>query len=141
MLDRLNASLSFYQNALDLRGQRQDVLASNIANSDTPGYKARDFDFKSALDRAVGAQGSGAGNVSLATTAPGHIGTSAHVGQSVAGEKLAYRNPSQPSLDGNTVDMDMERVAFMDNTIHYQANLQILGKQIKGLRAAMQPER
>ena len=76
----------------------------------------------------------------LATTAAGHMGPQAP-GSVGAGTELAYRNASQPSLDGNTVDMDVERVEFMDNAVHYRANLQILGNQIKSLRSAMQPER
>ena len=141
MLDRLEASLSFYKNALDLRDKRQDVLAANIANADTPNYKARDFDFRAELNRAIGASSGATGNgMPLATTAAGHMGPQApsRVG---AGTELAYRNASQPSLDGNTVDMDVERVEFMDNAVHYRANLQILGNQIKSLRSAMQPER
>ena len=140
MLDRLEASLSFYKNALDLRDKRQDVLSANIANSDTPGYKARDFDFRAELDRVLGSAGNNATPaVPLKTTSAGHM--SAASPGSIDGTQLAYRNAYQPSLDGNTVDMDVERVEFMNNAVHYRANLQILGSQIKGLRAAMQPER
>lgn len=141
MLDRLEASLSFYKQALDLRDRRQGVLAANIANTDTPGYKARDFDFKAELNRVLeAAPGAGAaGGLAMQTTATGHIGGNAP--GSIEGTQLAYRNAAQPSLDGNTVDMDVERVEFMNNAVHYRANLQILGSQIKGLRAAMQPER
>ncbi len=140
MLDRLNASMNFYQQALDVRGQRQEVLSANIANADTPGYKARDFDFRSELDRALD-QGpaAGAGGLSLNTTAEGHINGGAPGRAAVM--DLAYRNAAQPSLDGNTVDMDVERAQFIQNAIHYQANLQILGNKIKGLKAAMQPVR
>jgi len=141
MLDRLDASLSFYKQALDMRDRRQDVLAANIANADTPDYKARDFDFRAELDRVLGASpnSSGAPGMGLNTTTPGHIGAAAP--NSVDGTTMAYRNATQPSLDGNTVDMDVERVEFMNNAVHYRANLQILGNQIKSLRAAMQPER
>ena len=141
MLDRLEASLSFYKQALDLRDRRQDVLAANIANADTPAYKARDFDFRAELDRVMGATpgNNGTPAVKLEATAPGHMAAAAP--GSVEGTTLAYRNAGQPSLDGNTVDMDVERVEFMNNAVHYRANLQILGAQIKSLRAAMQPER
>ncbi len=140
MLDRLNASLNFYQQALDVRSQRQEVLAANIANADTPGYKARDFDFQAELDRVL-SQGpaAGSGGLSLRTTAEGHIQGSAAAGAGAL--DLAYRRSAQPSLDGNTVDMDVERVEFIQNAIHYQANLQILGNKVKGLKAAMQPVR
>lgn len=140
MIDRLTESLNFYSQALGLRAERQKVLASNIANSDTPGYKARDFDFASALHTAVGSrQASSEGGLALATTERGHI---AGHGPAPAGNtELAYRNPSQPSLDGNTVDMNAERVRFMDNSIHYRADLQILGSRIKDLKSAMAPAR
>lgn len=138
MIDRLTESLNFYGQALDLRAERQKVLASNIANSDTPGYKARDFDFDSALKAAVENQNSGEG-LALATTHAGHI--TGHSAAPAAGVELAYRNPNQPSLDGNTVNMNAERVQFMDNSVHYRADLQILGSQIKGLKSAMGPAR
>ncbi|RJS95174.1 flagellar basal body rod protein FlgB [Salinisphaera sp. Q1T1-3] len=146
MIDRLTESLGFYSQALNLRAERQKVLASNIANSDTPGYKARDFDFASSLDAAMEASqtgsqvGSGAG-LALATTERGHIAGQAPSTSGAAGVDLAYRNPDQPSLDGNTVDMNTERVQYMDNAVHYRADLQILGSQIKGLKAAMEPSR
>lgn len=139
MLDRLNASMAFYQTALDLRAQRQEVLAANIANADTPNYKARDFDFKAALNNALEQPG-GSGGLTLATTAPGHIEASAPAGLGGAID-LKYRTPAQPSLDGNTVDMNVARVEFIQNALHYQANLQIMGNKIKGLKAAMQPVR
>jgi flagellar basal-body rod protein FlgB len=141
MLDRLEASLGFYKQALDLRDRRQDVLATNIANADTPAYKARDFDFRAELDRVLGSTPgtNGTPAVALEATARGHM--AANAPGSVEGTQLAYRNAGQPSLDGNTVDMDVERVEFMNNAVHYRANLQILGAQIKSLRAAMQPER
>lgn len=142
MIDRLTESLNFYSQALNLRAERQKVLASNIANSDTPGYKARDFDFASALNAAVdGQQTTSQGGLSLTTTEPAHIAGRGPSTSTVAGIDLAYRNPSQPSLDGNTVDMNTERVQFMDNSVHYRADLQILGSRIKGLKSAMEPPR
>jgi flagellar basal-body rod protein FlgB len=138
MFDRLSAALNFYSQALALRGQRNDVLASNIANADTPGYQARDFDFKTALNATLaGKSEPNADGLALTRTAPRHI--AGHGPADVAGLKLAYRVPYQPSLDGNTVDMNVARVAFMNNAIHYEADLQLLGDQIKDLKAAMQP--
>ncbi len=134
MLNRLDDMLNFHTQALRVRDQRQQVLASNIANADTPNYKARDLDFKSALQGALqGAPATrGAG---LATTAPGHLagkpGLAAEAG-------LLYRTPAQGSVDGNTVDMDAERAAFADNAIHYEFNLNRLSSQIKGLLSAIQ---
>jgi len=134
MLNRLDDMLNFHTQALRIRDQRQQVLASNIANADTPNYKARDLDFKAALQGALQATPA-AGSTTLATTAPGHLaakpGLSADAG-------LLYRTPAQGSVDGNTVDMDAERAAFADNAVHYEFNLTRISQQIKGLLAAIQ---
>lgn len=136
MIDQLEASLHFHQQALGLRQERQKVLTSNIANADTPGYKARDMDFASALKKAV-EQGGNAGGLALSRTSARHI-----EGQGLAGASrdLLYRVPDQPSLDGNTVDMDRERTQFADNSVRYQSALTILNSRIQGLKKAMQPE-
>ena len=134
MLNRLDDLLNFHTQALRVRDQRQQVLASNIANADTPNFKARDVDFKTALQGALQAAPA-AGGAALATTAPGHLagapGLAAEAG-------LLYRTPAQGSVDGNTVDLDAERAAFTDNAIHYEFNLTRLSQQIKGLMAAIQ---
>jgi flagellar basal-body rod protein FlgB len=134
MLNRLDQTLNFHAQALRLRDQRQQVLASNIANADTPNYKARDLDFRASLASAL--QGTpAAGGVRLAATAPGHLpgkpGLAAEAG-------LLYRTPAQGNVDGNTVDVDAERAAFADNTVHYEFNLNRLSSQIKGILAAIQ---
>lgn len=137
MIDQLEAAFHYHQQALGLRQQRHKVLASNIANADTPGYKARDMDFAGELKKAV-AQGRGSGNgLSLSRTADGHI---AGQGIAPASGDLLYRIPDQPSLDGNTVDMDRERSQFVDNSVRYQAALTIMNRRIQGLKNAMQPE-
>jgi flagellar basal-body rod protein FlgB len=130
MLNRLDEMLNFHTQALRVRDQRQQVLASNIANADTPNYKARDLDFNAALQGALKGSGTGApaGGVRLATTAPGHLAGSPGLG---ADAGLLYRNPAQGSVDGNTVDVDAERAAMAENTIHYEFNLTRLGQQIK----------
>lgn len=139
MIDRLNASLNFLQQSLNLRAERQEVLSANIANADTPGFKARDFDFKSELDRVVNqGRAEGQNGLSLSMTSQRHIAAQAN--GSLGGIDMLYRNPSQPSLDGNTVDMDMERVNFADNAVHYQADVQFLTSRLQGLKSAMQPE-
>ncbi|WP_457807988.1 flagellar basal body rod protein FlgB [Kushneria sp. EE4] len=139
MIDRLNASLNVMQQSLNLRAERQEVLSANIANADTPGYKARDFDFKSELDRVVNqGRAEGQSGLSLSMTSSRHI--PAQAGGSVGGIDMLYRNPTQPSLDGNTVDMDMERVNFADNAVHYQADVQFLTSRLQGLKNAMQRE-
>ncbi|MGB5939845.1 MAG: flagellar basal body rod protein FlgB [Rhodanobacter sp.] len=114
--------------ALDLWQRRTEVLANNLANADTPGYLARDIDFRKALADA----GGGAGNLSLQTTTAGQIGAT---GQAADG--LAYRVPTQPSMDGNTVDAQAEQAAFAANGVHYQASLSFITAQIRMLRMAI----
>jgi flagellar basal-body rod protein FlgB len=140
MIDRLNHALDFNAQALLLRAERTRVLASNIANADTPNYKARDFDFRAALQAATGVQmkdgGSAAasGTLSPARTAAGHMGAG---GTAAGGPTLLYRTPLQSSLDANTVDMDMERAAFADNTVRYEAGLRFINGQIRTLMTAI----
>lgn len=134
MIDRINDDFSFHQTALRLRQQRQEVLASNIANADTPGYKARDMDFSQALARASEAHGR-LPDTQLALTSQRHIPAAA---QSPVSGELLYRTPLQPRLDGNTVDMDVERVEFADNTMRYQSELTVLSARLKMLMAALQ---
>ena len=134
MLNRLDDMLNFHTQALRVRDQRQQVLASNIANADTPHYKARDLDFKATLQGAL--QGTAAsGGVALAATTPGHLAGSPGL---AADAGLLYRTPAQGSVDGNTVDMDAERAAFADNAVHYEFNLTRLSQQIKGLLSVIQ---
>jgi flagellar basal-body rod protein FlgB len=114
MIDRLDEYLSVQSTALRLRAERQGVIASNIANADTPNYKAVDFDFAKALDGALrGGKG--------AAPAP----------------SLLYRNPIQDAIDGNTVDMDGERARFADNAVRYEASLKLLNAQIRTMLAAL----
>lgn len=136
MIDRLSAALNFDREALSLRNQRQQVLASNIANADTPNYKARDFDFSQALAQAT-RQTAAQNSIALATTSSRHL---AAKGGIQSGPDLLYRVPDQPSLDGNTVSMDQERTRFTDNSVRYQAALTLLNSRIRGLKSAMQPE-
>ncbi|NKE66183.1 flagellar basal body rod protein FlgB [Ramlibacter sp. RBP-2] len=134
MIDKLNAALRFNQEALALRARRQEVLAANIANADTPGYKARDVDFAGELSRVL-AQGAAAGAPTLATTSARHL----HAGAAVATDaSLLYRVPAQSSIDGNTVEMDAERVNFADNAMRYEAGLTVVSGKIKSLLAALQ---
>lgn len=136
MIDRLNNHFGFQQTALALRQERQEVLSANIANADTPNYKARDFDFSKALENAMGGSTKPTvGPTKLTLTAARHIPGIAHA---VPDTKLLYRQPLQPSLDGNTVDMDVERMAFAENTMQYQTSLSLISQRIKGLTAALQ---
>ena len=139
MIGKLDQAMQFNEAALSLRGQRQQILSSNIANADTPNYKARDIDFSRALQGAMSRTVAGSASApALATTAGAHLparGASATGGLDAA---LLYRKPLQPSIDGNTVEMDTERNQFADNAIRYEASLTFLSGQIKGLLAAIQ---
>ncbi len=134
MSDRLDADLGFARQAINLREHRQKILASNIANADTPGYQARDINFSQQLDLALRQGGANERALSLTRTSGRHI---AAQGQT-ADPDLLYRIPDQPSADGNTVDMDRERVQFADNSVKYQTDLTILSSQIKQMMSVMQ---
>ncbi len=116
--------------ALNLWQRRSEVLASNMANADTPGYLARDIDFRKALTAASGGSD---GNLALQTTAPGQIGS----GSTASNAPLAYQIPSQPSMDGNTVDEQVQQADFAANSVHYQASLSFITAQIHMLRTAI----
>ena len=132
MANALDTSLQFHVEALNLRAQRQQVLASNIANADTPGYKARDIDFKKSLQDALDGR---VQTLPLARAAANHSGPAQ---QDAASGALLYRTVVQPSLDGNTVDMDVERAQFAENAIHFEANLTFINSQLKAMLAAIQ---
>ncbi|MFZ1873751.1 MAG: flagellar basal body rod protein FlgB [Chania sp.] len=133
MLDKLDAALRFGQEALNLRAERQQILAANIANADTPGYQARDIDFASQLSQAM-AQGRASG-IALNLTSAQHIPALNVQPPSLA---LLFRVPDQPALDGNTVDMDRERTHFADNSLKYQTDLTLVSGQIKGMMSVLQ---
>ena len=137
MVDKLDNALHFNREALNLRAERQKVLANNIANADTPNFKAKDFDFASELKSAVGKGRASGRGIELSTTSSRHL--SAHSSRPAVRD-LQYRVPDQPSLDGNTVDMDVERANFADNSMRYQASLTMMKSSISRLKAAMQPE-
>ncbi len=131
MPNRITDSLDFQAQALTLRSQRQQLLASNIANADTPGYVARDMNFAQALQRASGALPSAR---VLAATQPGHVGGAMPSG---AGVDLVYATQSQTNLDRNTVDMDRERASFADNSVRYEATLRFINGQVRTLTSAI----
>ncbi len=133
MISPIDQALQFQQTALQLREARQELIASNIANADTPNYQARDIDFASALQGAMGNQ---PGSLQMASTAPQHLGGSA--GASVLGAPVQYRAVIQPSADGNTVNMDAERAQFAENTIRYEASLKFIGQQVKDILTTLQ---
>ncbi|MBC7994768.1 MAG: flagellar basal body rod protein FlgB [Rhizobacter sp.] len=132
MLDRLTSSLDFHGQALSLRSERQRLIASNIANADTPGYVARDMDFSAALRQATGQM---QGATALAASQPGHIGGGGTA--SAAQAHLVYATPSQTNLDRNTVDMDRERANFADNSVRYEATLRFINGNVRTMLDAI----
>ncbi|MDE2094156.1 MAG: flagellar basal body rod protein FlgB [Burkholderiales bacterium] len=132
MLNRLTDTLDFQAQALNLRSDRQRLIASNIANADTPGYVAREMNFAQALRMATGA---GQPAVTLAADQPGHIGGGAIQGATVS--TLMYASPSQTNLDRNTVDLDRERASFADNTVKYEAALRFIGADVRTTLSAI----
>ena len=127
--------------AVSAQSQRLNVVASNLANADTPNYQARDFDFTQALSAATGAREGGgaataAGRVTLAMdrTSGGHLPGASGANFSPT---LGYRNPMQTALDANTVDADVERAHFADNTLRFEASLRFITSQIKTLQSAI----
>lgn len=137
MIKRLEQDLSLLRNAMNLRGYRQELLASNIANADTPHYKARDVDFRMALQSAMGGRGAPAVQpVTLVSTQAGHFGGGG-AALSHAGA-LRYRAEYQGAVDGNTVNMDVERAAFAKNALHFEALTMFARQRFEGLRRAIQ---
>lgn len=128
----IDTALGIYPQALALRARRAEVLAANLANSDTPNYKARDLDFRAAFGNARADQQ--LNSIRLATSSAAHLQA---VGASLPGGELMYRTPGQPSIDGNTVDPQIEYAAFAENALRYQASLTFLGGRIKTLLTAI----
>ncbi|MBV8501792.1 MAG: flagellar basal body rod protein FlgB [Paucibacter sp.] len=133
MLNRLTDSLNFQAQALTLRAERQRLIASNIANADTPGFQARDIDFSRALKEAAGEMQAAP---AMATTQAGHMSPPAGA---LADSQKLYAMPAQTNLDSNTVDMDRERANFVDNTVKYEATLRFLNGAVKTALDAMKP--
>lgn len=125
----IDNSITVHATALSVRAKRAEILASNLANEDTPGYKARDIDFREVLSSQKQAVNG------LRTTDSGHIST---VG--VAGAALKYRIPTQMSADGNTVESQIEQAQFGENAVRYQASLNFLNGSLKGLMLALRGE-
>ncbi len=126
----IDRAFSIHDDALMLRSQRAGILAANIANADTPNYKARDMDFRAMLQQVREGRESG---LALKRTDPNHI--AANDPELDAG--MLYRNPTAPSLDGNTVDMQMEQARFAENALQYQTSLTFLNGKIRSLKLAI----
>ena len=133
MVNKLENLVGFNQKALGLRASRQELLSGNIANADTPGFKARDFDFTKAMQNAQSPQQMQ--HSALSTTAPKHIGLTDF--KSITSVPKQYRVPQQPSIDGNTVDMDTERMQFVDNAMRYDAGMTFISGQFRTLLSAI----
>ncbi|ODV10183.1 MAG: flagellar basal-body rod protein FlgB [Rubrivivax sp. SCN 70-15] len=139
MIERLTSALDFQAKALVLRAERQRLIASNIANADTPGYVSRDFDFAQALRSATAgspAPGGGADSNALGAPIAGDLLADSPAGDAAA-PRLQYATPSQTNLDRNTVDMDRERAAFADNALKYESTLTFINSGVRWMVDAM----
>jgi flagellar basal-body rod protein FlgB len=136
----LDAYLGIQPDALEVYSQRADVLAANLANADTPGYLARDVDFRAALAAAGQEQGSPASpgsELQPQTTSPDDVTASSAQSDVSTEQYLKYRVPLAPSLDGNTVDSQMEESAFAENNVRYEASLTFLEDRFSELTTAI----
>jgi len=124
-------ALGVHPSAMQLRAARAEILANNLANSDTPGFKARDINFQAMLAGEVASQQS----LGVARTHRGHLAD-----QRSADDDLLYRNPSQPSIDGNTVDSQIEQALFARNTLNYNASFEFLNGKFTGMKGAIRGE-
>ena len=138
MLANLTAGLDFHSKALVLRAQRQGVIASNIANADTPGFAARDINFKETMS-AANSSSLALDSLRGSSTNPAHMATT---GSSLGGTDsdwgLVYAAQSKPSMDGNSVDLDRERANFADNSVRYEATLRFINGYSKTILSAIQ---
>lgn len=139
MSDSIDRLFDLHQSALSARAYRSQVLASNIANADTPGFQARDVDFKAALAQALGGTSANAtAPVGMVRTSTRHMGVGGTQADTMPNAPLVYRTVTQASIDNNTVDVNVERALFADNAIRYEASLSFINSKIKSLLTAMQ---
>jgi len=138
MAINLDKLVGFHQSALSIRTDRMEVISGNLANANTPGYKAKDIDFNSAMESALRAQEGQRKRISgsLVKTDDRHMsGNSTSVASNF---EMQYRVPLQPDTgDGNTVEVQAERNRFLDNGLRYQASLEFLNGKIKGMKKAL----
>lgn len=134
-----NNALGIHPDAMLLRAKRAEILANNLANSDTPGFKARDINFQAMLAKESKKQSaSKTSGLAMSATNSAHISTSS--AGSHFSDELMYRNPSQPSIDGNTVDTQIEQTIFSRNAMDYNTSFEFLSKKFKGLKSAIRGE-
>lgn len=142
MFAQLTQGLDFQSKALVVRAERQRLLASNIANADTPGYQGRDLNFQAAMADALG-QGPGIRPTAASTadragqTHPAHLPLQSKTG-SLDGNAQAYTVQTQPAMDGNSVDLDRERSSFVDNAVRYEATLRFINGTSRTMLSAIQ---
>ncbi|MGQ0710144.1 MAG: flagellar basal body rod protein FlgB [Rhodoferax sp.] len=138
MFARLTQGLDFQSKALVVRAERQRLIASNIANADTPGYQGRDLDFRQAMEQALG-QGPALALQGARGAAPeaAHLPLHSQTGSLDKGG-LAYTPVTQAAMDNNTVDMDRERASFVDNAVRYEATLRFINGQARTMLSAIQ---
>jgi flagellar basal-body rod protein FlgB len=129
-----NNALGIHEQALYMRSHRAEVLGNNLANVDTPNFKARDVDFSSLLDYANGQSPS----LAAAASRPQRTNERHMSLNSDDGSDLLYTMPSQPSIDGNTVEEQQEMARFAKNAMNYEASLSFLNSRFKGLQSAIQ---
>jgi len=130
MAINFDSALGIHPQALALREKRSEVLASNLANADTPGYKARDLDFKAALKQSISS------NTFMERTQEGHFSPN----DRLLGATIMFRNPNQSSLDGNTVEAHIEQAKYSENAVQYQASLRFINGRFSGLISALRGE-
>lgn len=141
MFANLTQTLDFQGKALVLRSERQRVIASNIANADTPGYAGRDINFKEAMNAAETSTtitpAPATGATPEGTTHSKHIALQSS-SDKAGGPKLEYTIQTQPAMDGNSVDLDRERANFVDNSVRYEATLRFINGHSKTILSAIQ---
>ncbi len=129
---KLDANFTQHERALNLYAERSTILANNLVNTDTPGFQARDLDFKSILEEASSLDGN---NASMTMTQAGHI--QEYDNQNTSSDQLLYRVPMQTSLDGNTVNSEVEKTQFSENSIRYMATLSFLTHEFTKLKMVL----
>ena len=130
MSDMQLSPINFYEQVLSLRAQRQQLLASNIANADTPNYKAVDIDFNSAMQAAL----QQVNPAELKLTSSNHLPNTGTIGTADIKERASKQN----NLDGNTVDMDIERAQFTENALQYEAAITLINNHFKNIASVIQ---
>ena len=138
MTINFDKALGIHPQALALREKRGELLAANLANADTPGYVARDLNFRDAMANATGASTLSGSALSSSQTDPRHIPLTSSTGELGSGSTAGYAAQTQPSMDGNSVDLDRERSSFVDNAVRYESTLRFINGYSKTILSAIQ---